>query len=660
MGMFGIIVVVLLMAVNVKATALKVEHVFFRQKSEVHTTRSQWIVGLVLDFTIYEKYLNFTNNTINQAIRTASVGKEHYDRLLRDHDYRSRVYSRTGAVVSSLESGPLKQYCSIINGQYRELLVLQELHQQNWKDFLELKRVGHSELELSWMKPRQKRAIGLLLGITGLFSGFSLFSTYKLKAEVKSLRRNQETIRTVVAESLSLINLTRMEVRENRLAINKIIDGMGELVKEFKGTVIPLREFVITNNQIQTNIGKVGSLVAAESNLISELQQKVAKLATGRLSPTILPAPELVTILKGIEVEIPHELMLPQDPRERPFYYYNILTTNTLALDNELVIALEIPLLDVSRKLKVMEAIALPVPYSATKLTAVYDLEFRHFAISTDGRQYVVLTLEDQLKCGRRNTYYCSLTSAIQEANSHTYCTLALYQRDQDKVDKLCKVKVSNKIRLPVARYVSNGEWLVATEKGFNLRKHCVGVKESSIIPVSPPYTAVNLESGCRALADVIELPIYFKRRQEYHVLREGRIVSPPKNVKMTELTIWKPVATKRLDLILNLEKLGDIQDKPIEELVHDLENLEEEEKYQFPDNIMLYMLVCVIIAVIVIMVYVIYCKRRSILRAMVNKADQRYKQGDYEMPLIRSTSTATGATSAVRGAENMAKREAP
>ena len=91
--------------------------------------------------------------------------------------------------------------------------------------------------------------------------------------------------------------------------------------------------------------------------------------------------------------------------------------------------------------------------------------EFRHFAISTDGCQYVVLTLEDQLKCGRRNTNYCSLTSAIQEANSHTYCTLALYQRDQDKVDKLCKVKVSNKIRLPVARYVSNGEWLVAQRR---------------------------------------------------------------------------------------------------------------------------------------------------------------------------------------------------
>ena len=56
-----------MMAVQVKATALKVEHVFFRQKSEVHTTRSQWIVGLVLDLSIYQQYLTFTNDTIRAS-----------------------------------------------------------------------------------------------------------------------------------------------------------------------------------------------------------------------------------------------------------------------------------------------------------------------------------------------------------------------------------------------------------------------------------------------------------------------------------------------------------------------------------------------------------------------------------------------------------------
>ena len=613
-------------------------------------TRSQWIVGLVLDFKVYEKYLVFTNQTLTEAVRTAKEGQAYFDRLLNDYRFRETIYIRTRTVVKTTEHVPLRKYCNIIDGQVRELLVLKELHLRNWKDFKEITRIGHSELEQSRLgSHRLKRVVGLLTGIAGIFSGFSLFTSYKLKSEVNALRENQDTIRTVLKDSLSLINLTRMEVKSNRIAINQVIEGMGQLVSTFKGAVIPLREFVINHAQLQTNIGMARDLVTAESDLIAELQQKVAKLATGRLSPTLLPAPELVQILKGIEVEIPPELMLPQDPRERPFYYYKILTTNTIALEDELVIAIEIPLLDVARKLKIMEAIALPVPYSETPLTAVYDLEFTSFAISMDGRQYVVLTLEDQLECGKRETNYCSLTSAVQEANSHSYCTLALYQRDQDKVAKLCKVKVSNKMKLPTAYYIANGEWLVATNFNFNLRRQCVGVKEDEIVQVEPPYTAVELKSGCRALADAIELPIYFRRRKEYRVQREGRIVSPPKNVQMRDLTIWKPVSKTELDLPANLEKLGDIKDIPIEDLVKDIENLQERQKYEFPDNIMTYALLGVIIVVIIALIYVIVCKRKAIIRALVDKTNNsQRKPREIEIPMLSREETTRGMLSQV------------
>ena len=379
-------------------------------------------------------------------------------------------------------------------------------------------------------------------------------------------------------------------------------------------------------------MGKLRDLVSAESDLIAELQQKVSKLSTGRLSPTILPAPELIQILKGIEAEIPPVLMLPQDPREKPYYFYTVLTTSTIALDNELIIAVEVPLLDVARELKVMEAIVLPVPYANTELTAVYDLEFHNFAISTDGRQYVALTIHDQLNCGKRNTNYCSLTSAIQETNKHSYCTLALYQRDVDKVARLCQVKVSNKVRLPIAHYVSDGEWLVATGTRFDMRKLCVGKEAEELIVVSPPYTAVTLESGCRALADEIEIPIYFKRRQEYRVQRERRITSPPEHVKMKELMIWKRVSDSRLDMVKRIRKLGEIQDRPIDDLIRDLEEIEDDEVYQFPDNMMLYGLVAIIAVIVVGMLCVIHCKRQAIMQAMVNRLEQSQMRSNQGM----------------------------
>ena len=145
---------------------------------------------------------------------------------------------------------------------------------------------------------------------------------------------------------------------------------------------------------------------------------------------------------------------------------------------------------------------------------------------------------------------------------------------------------------------------------------------------VKPPYTAVELKSGCRALADAIELPIYFRRRQEYRVQREGRIVSPPKGVQMRDLTIWSPVSDTKLDLPANMEKLGDIKDIPIEDLVRSIENLQDEQKFEFPDNVLMYVLIGTIIIVIIAVMVVLISKRRAILRALDQQAPSWTQRG--------------------------------
>ena len=650
---------------------LTVEHVFFRQKAVIHPTRSQWIVGLVIDFAVYENYLRFTDSKLDLAYRIANEGREYFTgkaqreqlnptndtfkpaegpvtvRLPTSYVYDFETHKRRSKadVVAEAKAQQITptptapthvlehydQYREVISGQLEELKVLRELHEQNWQDFRELKRIGHSEIDNIRKGTRSKRVVGVMLaGLAGLFSGFSLFTSSQLKSQVEVLKTKQVVMNTVIKESLSMINLTSMEVKENRVAIHKVIQEFGVLVDTFKRVTGELRRFVITRGTIQTNLGKVRDLISAESHLIDGLYQKVSTLSTGRLSPTILPAPELIQILKSIQVEIPPALMLPQDPREKPYYYYTVLKTSTIALGNELVIALEIPLLDVARELKVMEAIALPVPYADTDLTAVYDLEFWNFAVSTDGRQYVKLTLSDQLNCGKRNTQYCSLTSAIQETNKHSYCTLALYQRDVAKINTLCNVKVSNKNRLPIAHYVSDGEWLVATGVGFDMRKLCVGKEEDEIITVNPPYTAVIMESGCRALADELEIPIYFKRRQEYRIHRENRITSPPRDVKMRQLPIWKRMEDSDLNMVKRIKTLGVIKDRPIDDLIRELDLIQLEDAFQVPNNQVLYGLIAVIIAVLVIIVCVVQCKRKAVMKAVVSRlqlSDQVHRQ---------------------------------
>ena len=81
-----------------------------------------------------------------------------------------------------------------------------------------------------------------------------------------------------------------------------------------------------------------------------------------------------------------------------------------------------------------------------------------------------------------------------------------------------------------------------------------------------------------------------------------------------------EPVSNTKLDLPANLEKLGDIKDIPIEDLVKDIEDLQDMQKYEFPDNVLMYALIGTIIVVIIAIMVVIICKRKAILRSLTNK----------------------------------------
>ena len=122
-----------------------------------------------------------------------------------------------------------------------------------------------------------------------MFGGLAYFETKKLRHEVDDLKNTQQVIRHVLTESLSLINVTRMEVEENCHAINKIIGKMGELVKAWQNSVsgivnriAPLERFAIAYAQTQTNLNTLRDLVTAESNLFTNLHAQVEATTTKR------------------------------------------------------------------------------------------------------------------------------------------------------------------------------------------------------------------------------------------------------------------------------------------------------------------------------------------------------------------------------------------
>ena len=189
-------------------------------------------------------------------------------------------------------------------------------------------------------------------------------------------------------------------------------------------------------------------------------------------------------------------------------------------------------------------------------------------------------------------------------------------------------------MKLPVARYLSDGEWLIATEREFSMRKLCVNVDIESHVTVTPPYTMILLESGCRALSDVIELPMYFQERREYKVMRENRITTPL-NVQLTNMSIWSQV-NGRLNIRSRLRKLGDIEDTDISVLANMLDNLEVDEAIPLTQVILPYVIMGVIVITILGLLYT--CRKR-LLGLIAQKVIKRlHASAPVYMDLTRDT----------------------
>ena len=290
-----------------------VEHIFFRSKNAIHTTRSCWLVGLVLDFDLYEKHLVYVSHTLQQGHEISQDARNYFENLRHHPIFRTNAYKTADAKLDSRESLKVEYYNCIIKSQTKQLVALHRLHDKNYIDFNEIKGIGHSELQESRKlnreqnPSRRKRFLSLAAGI---FTGIVYYKTQWLKVEVDELRSNQQV---------------DLEVEENRHAINKIINQMNMLVQSWQTAhatyvrrIAPLQRFVTAHAQIQTNLDTVKDLITAETDMITDLHAKVSKLSTQRLSPNLLLAPEHVHILKSIEVELPPQLILPRDPRAKP------------------------------------------------------------------------------------------------------------------------------------------------------------------------------------------------------------------------------------------------------------------------------------------------------------------------------------------------------
>ena len=163
------------------------ENVVFDKVNTIATTRSMWLVTFVIDLRPFELFINRLFGDILKSSSLAQEVIKRYDRPGKENFMN---------IFSNLRS------------EFQSLMVTEVSILDTFKDYQTLHR--------------QKRSVLPIVGkaMNFLFGTITESDLSSIKNNIRTLSENQKQISHVLTENLSILNVTRLEVSQNRQAIN--------------------------------------------------------------------------------------------------------------------------------------------------------------------------------------------------------------------------------------------------------------------------------------------------------------------------------------------------------------------------------------------------------------------------------------------------------
>ncbi|VDI31128.1 Hypothetical predicted protein [Mytilus galloprovincialis] len=194
------------------------ENVVFDKINSITTTRSNWLVTFVTDLKPFD---NFIKKLSNDIVQTAALAQE----ITRRYD--------------KPEKEGFKNTFSNLRHEFR---LLTDTHTSILRIFNDYKALH-----------RNKRSVLPIIGkvMHFLFGTLTDSDVSAIKGNIRVLADNQNKLSHVLLENLSILNVTRIEVSENRLAINSLIGDLSEIdsklenvTEEFEKQIIDLENYI--------------------------------------------------------------------------------------------------------------------------------------------------------------------------------------------------------------------------------------------------------------------------------------------------------------------------------------------------------------------------------------------------------------------------------
>ena len=279
------VVILAVLSTMCHAQHSQIELVIFQCHHAVYTTESHWLISTIHDFSGFPTLLNTIkanlDNIFTEAVtmlnRLIDIAKSHK----RGEQYKSHIQL-------------FKLTCN-------DILHLYTLHRENNKHFLDLLIV------LDPVGSRTKRAILPLGGfLKSLFGTATSKDVQKIKKAVQDLAKRHNVQEALLSETLSLINTTRVDVEDNRHAINDLINATDYLlertkeIKHIKDELNALRTFIISNTELNLIVTKLRDNINKFRSYLENLELTLDTLGLNKLAPSVISPTKLENTLLTI------------------------------------------------------------------------------------------------------------------------------------------------------------------------------------------------------------------------------------------------------------------------------------------------------------------------------------------------------------------------
>ena len=294
---------------------------------------------------------------------------------------------------------------------------------------------------------------------------------------MKQLYENQVDPTEILDEIVTITNISRGLINENRLKIDIIIDTIVSInetilnIKTHIQTLFTARRGLLLHSEFMIHHARIRYLKQMQHDM-TLIREYLYIHSTGSLNQNIIDPIHFRQGLIKINKQLSTQLSIPGNPRTNIWHYYKFLTLMPISHDNKIILMIKIPLTDLDSSMTLYKIYYLPIFLHELNKSVIYNIEKNNLVVTKDNKYAIILSDTEFIKFNLAQGHFCNLNTTLNHIDLNLMCLTAIFLKDNNKIKNQCKLAVTN-ITGPQPNYLDQSNWAISVTKHTQMENKC-------------------------------------------------------------------------------------------------------------------------------------------------------------------------------------------